>query len=98
MPLITNNPITEDGKTYDRLLLNLAISPLEQGSDIGASVAMRLTPYCDNGDGTISKKDDAVINQVFLDAFTSMNGDEALTKAVTTIMGSIQTYINDKQL
>ena len=45
MPIQSTNPIVVDGIEYPYYTVNLAISPLVKETEVGASVAMRLTPY-----------------------------------------------------
>jgi hypothetical protein len=45
MPIQSTNPIVVDGVEYPYYTVNLAISPLVKETEVGASVAMRLTPY-----------------------------------------------------
>jgi len=42
MPILSNKPVTVDGKTYDRIAVSLAISPVFFSDDLGPSVAVRL--------------------------------------------------------
>ena len=97
MPITTNNPVTKDNVTYDKLMVNLAISPLVKSSDIGASVSLLLTKYNDD-DGVIKilNESDGIENKVFYDVFTS--DDVYAIQASQDIMGILQTYINNKGL
>jgi hypothetical protein len=53
MAILSNNPVTVDGKTYDRLAVSMAISPVFKPDDIGPSVAIRLERYRKDADGTV---------------------------------------------
>ena len=53
MPILSNKPQTVDGVVYDRLAVNLSISPEWKKSDIGPNVAIRFTPYTKDTDGKI---------------------------------------------
>ena len=44
MAIVTPNPILDDDGNYDKLGINLAVSPMWRDDSIGCSVAMRLTP------------------------------------------------------
>jgi hypothetical protein len=96
MALVSRNPITVDGIEYPFYALNLAISPLVKSTDIGASVAMRLTPYRVLEDGSSESLPDNSIPITYMDVFES--GDTDAINAAATIMGALQTFINDKNL
>ena len=96
MPITAVKPIIKDGVEYPYLLVNLAVSPLVQETTIGASCAMKLTPYRVNEDGTFDILYDDAIPFSYLDVFTA--GDEDLLKATNTIMGAIQQFVIDKNI
>lgn len=103
MPIVSTNPVVKDGKTYPYFMVNLAISPIIRNDVepeyIGGSVAMRLTPYLQNQDGSFESLPDDAKSIVYFDVFQEIDGgDIALGKVVSGIMGSIQEYINDKGL
>ena len=90
-----SNPITIDGKTYDRYSLNLAISGkyLADGSS-DANVAMRLVPTRIEGGEVLT----ADANAIGI-ALGSLEGsDEATQQAVGAIQAALQTYIQAKGL
>jgi hypothetical protein len=95
MPIQSTNPIEVDGNVYPYFMINLAISPLVKPTDVGGSVAMRLTPYRVLEDGTSeSLGADYQIPIVYMDVFES--GDNDALKATMAIMGAIQEFIIDK--
>lgn len=96
MPIQSTKPIIKDGVEYPYFLVNLAISPLVQETNIGASCAMRLTPYRVKEDGTFEILPDDAIPFSYLDVFTA--GDVDLLNATLTIMGSIQQFIQNKNI
>ena len=99
MPILASTPITYNGEQYPYYGINLSISPKWDSTNIGGSVAMRLTPYRILQDGTIEKLDDQAKAVVYLDVFTDItNGDTQLETAVNTIMGAVQQFILDKGL
>lgn len=99
MPIQTTKTITDaQGNTYPYLLVNLAISPLEKPTDVGGSVALRLTPYRQAEDGSIVKLESAAQGVAYLDVYQEAADDPILAQVVTNIMGSIQVFINDKGL
>ena len=90
-----SNPITIDGKQYDKFSLNLAISGryLGDGSS-DANVAMRLVPTAIQN-GEVITADEAAIGI----ALGSLEGsDEATQQAVGAIQAALQTYIQAKGL
>lgn len=90
-----SNPITIDGKSYDKFSLNLAITGkyLADGST-EASVAMRLVPTrIENGEVITAEAEAKGI------ALGSLEGaDEATQQAVASIQSALQTYITLKGL
>jgi len=91
-----SNPITIDGKQYDKFSLNLAITGryLAITGSTEASVAMRLVPTCIEG-GEVLTADEAAIGI----ALGSLAGaDEATQQAVGAIQAALQTYLNAKGL
>lgn len=99
MPITTTKTITDnEGNVYPYLLLNLAISSLEKETEVGGSVAMRLTPYRQNETGAIIKLDEQAQSVVFYDVFKEVQTEPVLGQVVGTIMGAIQAFINNKGL
>ena len=96
MPITAVKPIIKDGVEYPYLLVNLAVSPLVQETTIGASCAMKLTPYRVKKDGTFEMLNDDAIPFSYLDVFTA--GDIDLLKATETIMGAIQQFVIAKNI
>ncbi len=96
MPITSTNPIEVDGNIYPYFMVYLAISPLVKPTDIGGSVAMRLTPYRVLEDGSSVSLPDNSIPITYMDVFES--GDVDAINAAATIMGALQTFINDKNL
>ena len=90
-----SNPITIDGKQYDKFSLNLAITGryLGDGSS-DANVAMRLVPTrIENGE--VITADEAALGI----ALGSLAGSDAATQqAVGAIQAALQTYITLKGL
>ena len=96
MPITSTNPIEVDGNVYPYYMINLAISPLVKPTDIGASVAMRLTPYRVLEDGSSVSLPDNSTPITYMDVFESEDTDAINAAAV--IMGALQTFINEKNL
>ncbi len=93
--MIATNPITIDGKSYDRYSLNLAITGKYNGDGSSdANVAMRLIPTRIE-DGEVITADEAAIGI----ALGSLTGaDEATQQAVSAIQSALQAYITAKGL
>lgn len=99
MPLTTTKTFTDaEGNVYPYLLVNLAISPLIKPTDVGGSVAMTLTPYRENPDGSIVTLPEEVENVVYYDVYESAAQDPVLAQAVTQIMDAIQYFVNGEGL
>ncbi len=96
MPIQSTNPIVVDGIEYPYYTVNLSISPLIKETEIGASVAMRLTPYreLEGGKPDILQGHDRPV--VYLDVFES--NDIPAETAAYNILGIIQQFINEKGL
>ena len=90
-----SNPITLDGKQYDKFSLNLAISGKYLGDgSTEASVAMRLIPTRIEGGEVLTAEAEAKGI-----ALGSLEGaDEATQQAVGAIQAALQTYITLKGL
>jgi hypothetical protein len=96
------NPITIDGKTYDRFSLNLAItgSYKADGSQ-DASIAMRLVPTrlvtaSDEAPAAVETADSAAIG--LLRGHLSEVADPAEQAAVAAIQTALQTLLISKGL
>jgi hypothetical protein len=96
MPIQSTNPIIVDGIEYPYYTVNLSISPLVKENEIGASVAMRLTPYreLEGGKPDILQGHDRPV--VYLDVFASE--DMPAENAAYQILGVIQQFIIEKGL
>lgn len=96
MPIQSTNPIVVDGIEYPYYTVNLSISPLIKETTVGASVAMRLTPYreLETGAADILQGHDRPV--VYLDVFES--NDIPAETAAYNILGIIQQFIIEKGL
>lgn len=96
MPIQSVNPVTVDGVEYPYYTVNLSISPLVKDAEIGASVAMRLTPYreLEGGKTDVLQGYDRPV--VYLDVFASE--DMPAENAAYNILGVIQQFIIEKGL
>jgi hypothetical protein len=76
--------------------VNLAISPLVKETEVGASVAMRLTPYRETEEGKTDVLQGHDKPVVYLDVFESE--DMPAETAAYNILGIIQQFITEKGL
>jgi hypothetical protein len=53
MPIISQKPLVENGKTFDRLAVNVSISPVMKPTDIGPSFAIQFLHYRKNEAGEV---------------------------------------------
>jgi hypothetical protein len=98
MAITSTQPTIVDGVEYPLLLVNLAISPLvQEGGIIGASVAMRLTPYRQVND-VIEQLPDHAKAVSYFDVFKEAETDPEIASAIEKIMTGLQEFINDKGL
>jgi hypothetical protein len=89
------NPITIDGKTYDKYSLNLAITgKYHADGSSDAQVAMRLVPTR-IADGAVETADAAAIG---ISLGTLAGSNEATQQAVAAIQAALQTYLQEKGL
>lgn len=97
MALTTNQPVTKDGKTYDKLAANLALSPLQHQDGFGVSIAVRLTPYLVGPDGPERLEDDARA-VVYGDATVDAATDPAVAAFLQALEAAAQAFIDAKGL
>ena len=98
MAIVSTQPTVVDGVEYPNLLVNLAISPVVHPSgQIGASVAMRLTPYRQVGD-MVEQLPDYAKAVSYFDVFKEAESDPEIASAVEKIMTGLQEFITDKGL
>lgn len=98
MALISSAPITEDGKTYDKLSATIVVNPMIQDSAFKTSVVVTLLPYCVNEDESISSLPGETKNIIISDLESLISGDSDLASAMGGIMGVLQGYITAKGL
>lgn len=96
MPIQSVNPIIVDDVEYPYYTVNLSISPLVRETEVGASVAMRLTPYRETETGTLDVLQGHDRPVVYLDVFASE--DMPAENAAYQILATIQQYITEKGL
>lgn len=93
--MIATNPITIDGKTFDRYSLNLAITgKYNPDGSTDAHVAMRLIPTRIE-DGQVHTADAHALG---ISLGTLAGADAATHQAVAAIQSALQAYISSKGL
>lgn len=97
MALTTTQPIERDGKVFDRLAANLALSPMWQADGLGCSIAVRLTPYRVGPDGP-ERLDDAAQAVVYGDAVQAAATDPDLARFLMALEAAAQAFIDAKGL
>lgn len=97
MAIHTNQPIEKEGKCYDKLAANLALSPLQHPDGFGVSVAVRLTPYLVGPDGP-EKLDDEARAVVYGDATQEAQTDPAVAAFLQALSAAAQAFIDAKGL
>ena len=98
MAIITSKPELANGVEYPYLGVNLAISPVWQESNIGASVAIVFTPFRVTDSGAVERLPGKERPCIYGDAYMAALTDPALAQAVETILGAIQQFVTDKGL
>lgn len=97
MALTTTQPIERDGKVYDRLAANLALSPMWREDGIGLSIAVRLTPYR-VGESGPEPLDDAARAVVYGDAVAAAGNDPVVRELLLGLERVAQRFIDAKGL
>jgi hypothetical protein len=95
MPLLSNNPITVDGKVFDRLAVYIAISPVFLADDLGPSMALRFVRYRKDEDGVIETCDEGGFS---LNHTRLARQDEGLEQKVGEMISAIQDMIDERGL
>lgn len=97
MKLTSTKPTIIDGVEYPFLAVTLAMSPLWK-PNIGASVAIRFTPFRELQDGSYESLPDQPKAISLLDIFESAQGDPAFEDAIQGFMSTLQILVNNKEL
>lgn len=97
MKLVSSKPTIVEGVEYPFLAVSLSMSPIWK-PNMGASIAIRFTPFRELEDGTFESLIDKPKAISMLDVFEIAEGDVVLEDTVRSIMTSLQTLINEKEL
>ena len=97
MKIKAKKPVIKDGIEYPYYAVSMSMSPLWK-PNIGASVAIRLTPFRELEDGSfdILKNQPKAIS--LLDIFEVADGDPHFEDAIQGIMKTLQTLVDNKEL
>jgi hypothetical protein len=97
MKLVSTKPTIKNGIEYPFLAVSLSMSPLWK-PNLGASVAIRFTPFRELEDGTYQSlpNDSKAIS--LLDIFETAQGDPAFEDAIQGMLKTLQDLINKKEL
>lgn len=97
MKIKSAKPTIVNGVEYPFLAVSLSMSPLWK-PNLGASVAIRLTPFRELEDGTFDILKDQPKAVSLLDIFEAADGDPHFEDAVQGIMKTLQTLVDNKEL
>lgn len=97
MKIKSAKPTIVNGIEYPYFAVSLSMSPLWK-PNIGASVAIRLTPFRELEDGSFDILKDKPKAISLLDIFEVADGDPHFEAAITDIMGALQTLVDNKKL
>jgi hypothetical protein len=95
MPILSNNPVTVDGKTFDRLAVQLAISPVWHVDGLGPSLAVRLIRYRKNEDGEIERFQGGDLS---ITHSAMVRSDPEIEAKVRELMAIVQDLVNIRGL
>jgi len=97
MKIKAKKPIIKNGIEYPYYAVSLSMSPLWKPG-LGASVAIRLTPFRELEDGTFESLPGQPKAISLLDIFETAQGDPAFEDAIQGIMNTLQNLIDNKEL
>lgn len=97
MKIKSSKPTIVNGVEYPYFAVSLSMSPLWK-PNIGASVAIRFTPFRELEDGTFESLPERPKAISLLDIFESADGDPAFEDAIQGILKTIQTLADNKKL
>lgn len=95
MPILSNKPVTVDGKVFDRLAVSVAISPVFKDNEVRPNVSIRLDRYRKDENGVVEKLDSDAQSIVYSG---QVNNDEAFEGHIKSLMDNIQAIINTRGL
>lgn len=78
---------------YDKALVSLAISPIVQGTNVEAAMALRVVPYRELPDGTIDTNEALAYNEAIGNVFERSRSDPALAAAAGVVFDAVQQFL-----
>jgi hypothetical protein len=97
MKIKSTKPTIKNGVEYPYFAVSLSMSPLWK-PNLGASVAIRFTPFRELEDGTY----EAIPNEPkaisLLDIFETAQGDPAFEDAIQGMLKTLQDLVDKKEL
>lgn len=97
MAIYTNQHVEKNGKVYDKLAVNLAMSPMSHSDGYGVSIAVRLTPYYLGEEGP-EQLEEGVKAVVYGDATVDAQNDPAVAQFLMALEAAGQAFIDAKGL
>jgi len=97
MKIKAKKPIIKDDVEYPYYAVSLSMSPLWKPG-LGASVAIRLTPFRELEDGTYQSLPNEPKAISLLDIFATAQGDPHFEDAIQGIMKTLQDLVDNKEL
>ena len=97
MKIKAKKPIIKNGIEYPYYAVSLSMSPLWKPG-LGASVAIRLTPFRELEDGTYQSLPNQAKAISLLDIFATAQGDPHFEDAIQGIMKTLQDLVDNKEL
>lgn len=97
MKIKAKKPFIKDEKEYPYYAVSMSISPLWKPG-LGASVAIRLTPFRELEDGGFESLQDQPKAISLLDIFATAQEDTHFEDAIKGIMKTLQDLIDNKEL
>jgi len=97
MKIKAKKPTIKNGIEYPYYAVSLSMSPLWKPG-LGASVAIRLTPFRELEDGTYQSLPNQAKAISLLDIFATAQGDPHFEDAIQGIMKTLQDLVDNKEL
>lgn len=97
MKIEATEPLVKDGVEYPYYAVSMSMSPLWKPG-LGASVAIRLTPFRELEDGSYESLPNQPKAISLLDIFETAQGDSHFEDAIQGIMKTLQDLIDNKEL
>lgn len=92
--MISSNPITVDGKVYNRLNFSLAITTRNEGGRYTAGAALTLTKFRVTDDGGQEVLDGSNTCILSGDTEAEMQSDTVKAAFISSVASAVQAYID----